>query len=177
MPVPSGGLRAAPAAVPMATRWHRWHNSVMMAQIIALLKSYGIGSRRSLHCDTMQEVLRGELERDVERPLSNNGCNGLASARNRRESAFRSWLSCKPATRVGGDDRHRIWWRRWSFQGVRSGQAVLDRGAEPRAPDATVPDCACGHASSGRWLQRSVALFSMSGAAPTSCASPTRFPR
>ena len=115
MPVPSGGLRAAPAAVPMATRWHRWHNSVMMAQITALLKSYGIGSRCSPDCDAMQEVLRGGIERNVERPLSNDGCNGLASARNRRESAFRSWPSCKPATRVGGDDRHRS---------VRSGGGV-----------------------------------------------------
>ena len=113
--LPQGAATLAGIAVPMAMRWHRWHNSVMMAQIIALLKSYGIGSRRSLHCDTMQEVLRGELERDVERSLSNNGCNGLASARNRRESAFRSWPSCKPATRVGGDDRHRS---------VRSGGGV-----------------------------------------------------
>ena len=67
--------------------------------------------------------------------LSNNGCNGLVGARNRRESAFRSRPSCKSATRVGGDDRRRS---------VRLGAVLVVSGREEWAgcPRQEVPNFA-----------------------------------
>lgn len=89
----------------------------------------------SPYCNAVRGVLCGESERNVERPLSNNGCNGLAGARNRRESAFRSRPSCKPATRVGGDDRRRS---------IRLGAVLVVSGREEWAgcPRQEVPNFA-----------------------------------